>query len=97
VSSNLTPSARTDELLGDDDIIRDGDWRQILEVVARGGNYEINQMVSGMHCHQAPAAKSSLCVREIGSFHVGSRMITLSGLKPRQRISRIVKKMKDRN
>jgi hypothetical protein len=40
-----------------------------------------------LNTNRAPAADGALSVREIGSFHVGGRMIALSGLGPRQRIS----------
>ena len=46
-----------------------------------------------MHSAAVPSQSSSdngsmlIAVREIGSFHVGGRMLTLSGMSPRERIS----------
>lgn len=34
-----------------------------------------------------PAKPEAIAIREIGSFHVGGRMATLSGMSPRQRVS----------
>jgi pimeloyl-ACP methyl ester carboxylesterase len=39
--------------------------------------------------NQPAAAEPALAVRDIGSFHVGGKMVALSGLPPRQRVSTV--------